>query len=168
MYRTGDYVMKANTGLCRIVDISHPEDMNIDGNKLYYRMVPLSDEKANIYVPVERENLTFRKMLNEDEAWEVIRNIPRMEAVEIANDKQREQEYKKAISSCSPKAWVSIIKTMYVRKQQRNAQGKKSTSMDDRYFKLAEDYLYSELALAIGKDKSEMRQLISDTVNKKQ
>lgn len=167
MYRTGDYVMKANTGLCRIVDISHPEDMNIDGNKLYYRMVPLSDEKANIYVPVEKENLTFRKMLNEDEAWEVIRNIPRMEAVEIVNDKQREQEYKKAISSCSPRAWVSIIKTMYVRKQQRSAQGKKSTSMDDRYFKLAEDYLYSELAHAIGKDKSEMRQLISDTVNKK-
>ena len=165
MYRTGDYVMKANTGLCRIVDISHLEGMDVDGSKLYYRMVPLSDEKANIYVPVDRETSAFRKVLNEEEAWEIIRDIPTTEAVQIDNDKQREQEYKKALSSCSPKAWVSIIKTMYLRRQKRSAQGKKSTSMDERYFKIAEDYLYSELALAIGRDKSEMKQVIAETVN---
>ena len=42
--------------------------------------------------------------------------------------------------------------------------GKKSTVSDERYFRLAENYLYSELALALGKRKEEMRQLISDTI----
>ncbi len=33
-----------------------------------------------------------------------------------------------------------------------------------RYFKLAEDKLYSELAFALGKDKSDMRQLITESM----
>lgn len=164
MYRTGDYVMKANTGLCRIVDISHPEGMGIDRDKIFYRMVPLKDEKANIYVPVDNESLPIRKAMSEEEAWKVIREIPQTEAVQIENDKQREQEYKKAIASGSPRALVSIIKTMYMRKQKQFAQGKKTTAMDERYFKIAEEYLYSELAFAMGKNKSEMQQLIADTI----
>ena len=59
---------------------------------------------------------------------------------------------------------VKIIKTMLLRQQKRTNQGKKSTIMDDRYFKLAEDFLYSELAFAIGKDKKYMCQIISDTI----
>lgn len=38
--------------------------------------------------------------------------------------------------------------------------------MDAHYSKSAEDCLYSELAFAIGKEKSEMRQLIADTIKK--
>ena len=164
VYRIGDYVMKASTGLCRIADILHPEGMGIDSDKIFYRMVPLEDEKANIYVPVDNESLPIRKAMSEEEAWKLIREIPQTEAVQIENEKQREQEYKKAIASGSPRALVSIIKTMYLRKQKRFAQGKKSTAMDERYFKMAEDYLYSELAFAIGKNKSEMQQLIADTI----
>lgn len=39
-------------------------------------------------------------------------------------------------------------------------------AMDAHYSKSAEDCLYSELAFAIGKEKSEMRQLIADTIKK--
>ena len=53
-----------------------------------------------------------------------------------------------------------------LRKKQRSEQGKKSTATDERYFKLAEDHLYSELAFALGKDKNEMRQLICDTIDR--
>ena len=51
-----------------------------------------------------------------------------------------------------------------MRRKQRTEQGKKSTATDERYFKLAEDSLYSELAFALGKEKNEMRQLITDTI----
>ena len=59
MYRNGDYVMKMNTGLCRIVDISCPEGMGIDHGKKYYHMVPLEDVNASIYVPVDREKVSL-------------------------------------------------------------------------------------------------------------
>ena len=55
---------------------------------------------------------------------------------------------------------------MYQRKQKRNAQGKKNTATDERYFKLAEEYLYAELAFALGKNKNEMCKFIQETIEK--
>nr|WP_317365700.1 CarD family transcriptional regulator [uncultured Blautia sp.] len=167
LYQVGDCVVKENTGLCRITDIVHLEGMDVDRNKKYYLLVPHSDDKMKIYVPVDSIASNLRKAIECNEAWSVIENITKIDAVHIENEKQREQKYKEAIKSCDPEQWISIIKTMYFRKQKRNIQGKKNTAMDERYFKLAEKYLYSELAYAIGKDESEMCQLIADTIKKK-
>lgn len=166
MYQVGDCVMKANTGLCRIVDIVHLTGRLVDRNKTYYLLVPFSDDKTKIYVPVDSAASNLRKAINCSEAWDVIESIPKIDAVRIENEKQREQKYKEAIRSCEPEQWISIIKTMYFRNQKRNNQGKKNTAMDEHYFKMVEKYLYSELAYAIGKNESEMCQLIEDTIKK--
>lgn len=167
MYQVGDCVVKANTGLCRITDIVHLNGTGIDKNKKYYLLVPFSDDKMEIYVPVDSIPDNFRKTMDCSEAWNLIENITTIDKVQIENEKQREQKYKEAIRSCEPEQWISIIKTMYFRKQKRNIQGKKNTAMDEHYFKLAEKYLYSELAYAIGRNESEMSQLIADTIRKK-
>ena len=39
--------------------------------------------------------------------------------------------------------------------------------MDEYYFKLAEEYLYSKLVFEIGRNEKEMKQLITDTIKKK-
>lgn len=167
MYQAGDYVVKANTGLCQVQEILHLDGMNIDKNKLYYLLIPLSDEKTKIYVPVESVSGIHRKALDSEEAWELINKISEIDSICIGNEKQREQKYKEAIRSCNPEMWVSIIKTMYQRKQKRNAEGKKGTAMDEHYFKDAEYYLYSELAFAIGRDRNEICSLIAETIKKK-
>lgn len=55
---------------------------------------------------------------------------------------------------------VKIIKNMYLRRQERISSGKKATVLDDRYFKLAEDKLYSELVFATGKDRNQIEKQI--------
>lgn len=50
---------------------------------------------------------------------------------------------------------VKIIKNMYLRRQERISSGKKATVLDDRYFKLAEDKLYSELVFATVKTETD-------------
>ena len=167
MYQIGDCVMKVNTGLCRITDIVHLDGIGADKNKEYYLLIPFSDEKMKIYVPVDTIIGNIRKVISDSEAWDLIEGISKIDAVHIENEKQREQKYKDALRSCEPEQWISIIKTMYFRKQKRNSQGKKNTAMDEHYFKIAEKYLYSELAHAIGKNESEMCQLIADTIKKK-
>ena len=42
--------------------------------------------------------------------------------------------------------------------------GKKSLAVDDRYFKLAEDLLYSELAFAIGCEKDDIPHMIEEKI----
>lgn len=167
MYEIGSYVVKANNGVCRIADILHLDLPNTDKNRLYYLLIPIESKTSKLYVPTDTAEQSLRKALSEEEAWEIIHAIPKTEAAWIANDKLREQAYREALHSCDPTALISIIKNLYLRKQQRSEQGKKSTTTDERYFKLAEDHLYTELAFALGKEKGEMRQLITDTIDQK-
>ena len=53
---------------------------------------------------------------------------------------------------------------MYMRRKDRLEQGKKMTDLDERYFKTAEDNLYSELALSLGMKKDEMVSYITERV----
>ena len=76
----------------------------------------------------------------------------------------REQEYKAAILSGDNKKIVSIIKLIYTRKQERIKQGKKSTVTDDKYFKQAEDVLFSELSFVLDVPKENMMQFIEDMI----
>ena len=167
MYEIGDYVIKANNGVCRVEDTLHPDLPNVDKNRIYYLLVPLDNKNSRLYVPIDTAENSLRRALSEEEAWEVIEKIPEVEAAWIANDKLREQTYKEAIHSCNPTALVSIIKNLYIRKKQRSEQGKKSTATDERYFKLAEDNLYAELAFALGKEKNQMRQIIAETIEQR-
>ena len=165
MYEIGSYVVKANNGVCRIADVLHLDLPGTDKNRLYYLLIPLENKNSKLYVPTDTAEQSLRKALDETKAWEIIRSIPEVEAAWIANDKLREQAYKEALRSCDPTALVSIIKNLYLRKKQRIEQGKKSTATDERYFKLAEDHLYAELAFALGKEKGEMKQIIIDTID---
>ncbi len=168
MFSVGDYVVKANNGVCRIEDILHLDVSNVNRDKLYYLLIPQDDKGAKVYVPVETGSASIREVLSEQSAWEIIEKIPDIDETWIANDKQREQDYKDALKSCDPELLVGMIKNIYLRKQKRLAQGKKSTSVDDRYYRLAEQALYSELAFAIGRQPEEIDQIIRDTIDKRQ
>ncbi len=167
MFEIGDYVINANNGICKIEDKVHLNLPMSDKKKLYYMIVPIKEKSTKLYIPVDSDKQRIRKAMDEEQALEVIDEIPQIEAVWIENDKQREQKYKEAIFSCEPKQLVSILKCMYLRNQQRIAEGKKSTTIDERYYKVAENNLYSELAFAMNKDKDEMQQLITDRIRAK-
>ena len=68
------------------------------------------------------------------------------------------------MKSCECKDWVKIIKTLYLRKKERIAQGKKTTAMDEKYLRMAEENLYTELSLALGVPKEKMEEHIASRV----
>jgi CarD family transcriptional regulator len=166
MYQIGDFVVKANHGVCRIEDVVHLNMSGVDAKKEFYYLVPLEDRGAKIYVSVDKADQDLRYAVSKEEAWELIHRIPEIESAWISNEKLREQEYKAALKSCELEKLVSIIKNMYVRRTARMAEGKRSTAIDERYFRLAENTLYSELAFALGYHKEEMQQLIFDEIEK--
>lgn len=162
MFEIGDYVVNANNGICKITEVV---ELDLSGGKTlkpYYLLVPMEETTAKVFIPVDNANNRIRKVINKEEAIDVIDRIPDIEETCIANEKERESKYKAAIKSCELNELVGIIKNLYHRQQDRLAQGKKSTAVDERYFKLAESHLYSELAFAMGRQKQEMQQLICD------
>lgn len=164
MYNKGDYVVKANTGVCVIADIIIKKLTESSPEKEYYVLIPVDDENARLFIPTNQEPPNIRAMLSEEEAWALIRAIPDIEISWIENDRMRERVYKDAMRSNDPAELVSIIKNMYIRFRERENQGKKATSVDERYFKMAEKLLYTELAKAIGTECDRMQAVIAETI----
>ena len=93
--------------------------------------------------------------------------IDDLDQISISDEKMREAEYKSAVNSKDPRKLIRIIKTMYYRRKARIESGKKSTAVDERYFRIAENRLYEEMALALGKERDEVKEYIRNYIEKK-
>ena len=71
-----------------------------------------------------------------------------------------ENEYKRLLDTRDLNDLVKIIKTTYLRNKERIDNKKKISEKDDNYFNKAEDYLYTELSVALNMKKSEVKKYI--------
>lgn len=164
MFKKGDYIIYGTVGVCEVTDIT---TLNMEGAKkdrLYYVLCPRYDKSSKLFTPVDNEKIVMRPILTKEEACELVDEIPEIEALWTANDKMREEMYKEVIKSGSCRELIKIIKALYLRKKARIEQGKKTTSMDERYLKIAEDNLYSELSVPLGIPRENMVDYISDRI----
>ncbi len=151
MFKAGDLVSKIGDGICRVTQIS---DLAFGGKpkRAYYELEPIAKSGSKIFIPVANSEDRMRAVMNQSQALELIDKIPSLEPVTVDNEKQREHQYQMALQSNRPEQWAQVIKTIYYRREERFAEGKKNTSVDNRYFKIAEDCLYSELSVVLGED----------------
>jgi len=142
------------------MEIGKPPLSGVPADQEYYTLSPYYAEKSVIFTPCDNEKVVMRPIVSRDEADDLIRQIPSIACLGITDEKKREDCYKDIIRSCDPEKFVSIIKTIYQRKQQRIAEGKKVTASDEKYFQMAEDKLYGELAIVLDIDKNKVRDYI--------
>lgn len=164
MFEVGEYVVYGSKGVCQITDITHIDISGADKDRLYYVLAPVGDANAKIYAPTDNQKITMRKVISKEEADKLISELPEIELLWVPDDKQREAKYKEVMRTCDYRAWVSIVKTLYLRKKERTAQGKKITALDERYMKAAENELYSELSLTLGIPKDQMENYIKEKI----
>ena len=110
----------------------------------------------------------MRPVMSREQAESLVDGIPEIEVLWEKNDKERERQYKEAIKSGDPREWIRIIKTSYLRGQKRQAQGKKATTVDERFFHAAEEQLYEELSIALERPKENIREYISERIRVRQ
>lgn len=166
MFEKGELIQYGTNGVCEIVDITTPKISGIPKGKLYYELQPYYKKDGKIFTPIDNKKVLMRKILTKKEAQELIDGIPEIEALYIENDKMREMQYKECIRSGDCREWIRIIKTLYLRKMKRIAQGKHITATDERYLKLAEESLYSELSISLAIPKEGMEKYISNQIEK--
>lgn len=164
MFAVGDYIQYGNSGVCVIKERLEP-GMGLAKEKAYYMLEPIVGG-GTIYTPVDNTKVVMRRILTRDEIKAIVENIEKIPELWIADERGREQSYKKALHSGDCKEWIQIIKTLYMRKQKRVQQGKKMTSTDERYMKTVEERLYSEFAISLGINKEEVKEYIIDHIKK--
>lgn len=167
MFEVGTYVVYGNTGICKIEDVTTLDIPGANKERQYYVMSPLRDQGSRDYLPVDNTKVVLREVIGREDALKLIDSIPDIEELEVDNDKIREEKYKELARRSDCASWISIIKTIYLRKQERIAQGKKVTATDERYYRMAVEHLYSELAFALEKETNEVEQFIIDRIEDK-
>lgn len=168
MFENGDYVVYGRTGICRVVGVTTMDMAGIPKDRLYYILRPEGRSESKIFVPVDNQKLMIRKVISKEEAEALIEEIPKIEILDVVNDKLREGKYKECIQSCDCRALIRIIKTVYLRDKKRMEQGKKSTAVDEYYRRLAEENLYAELSVLLGIPKNRMESYITSKIQEKE
>ena len=164
MFSVNDHVVFGNHGICVIKAIG-PLDLGIaERGRLYYTLEPLYTQKNTIYTPVDSEKNSLRRAITREEALELIDRIPQVETVWVPDEKRREERYREIMRQNDCMGWMQIIKTLYLKRQKRLAEGRKNTARVELYLKLAEDFLYGEFAAALDVEKGEVEDLIGRRV----
>ena len=162
MFQVGDYIVYGSNGICRVEEITHPDIAGIDADKLYYVLVPEKTRDSRLFCPTDNSRVVLRSVISAEEADALMKEVKGIEPLQVESERMRDDSYKKAMKSCDLRQCVQVIKALLIRKQEREAHGKKVTVTDERYMKLAEDGLYSELALVLGKEREEIKEKFLD------
>ncbi|MEY8522530.1 CarD family transcriptional regulator [bacterium 1XD8-76] len=165
MFKVGDYVVYGNSGVCRIEEIGPLSIGSKD--KDYYTLVPVYGRNSRLYTVVDSDKVVIRPIMTKQESDALIEEMESIDILRIGDEKNREEIYKEMMKSCDCKAWVQMIKTLYLRKMDRQAKGKKVTSSDERYLSMAQDNLYGELAFSLQMPKEKVGEFISERISKK-
>lgn len=167
MFKIGDYVICGNKGVCTVENITTLDIAGVDREREYYILKPLYMGGSTVYVPVDSSKDSMRNVLKKEEAQRLIEAIPEIPMLVIANDKLTEQIYKDCMKANSCEELVKVIKTIYLRKQKRIQAGRKVTAVDAKYFHMAEESLYGELAVALDMDRKDVEGYIAEAIDGK-
>jgi len=162
MFEVGEYIIYGNHGVCRVEDIGNIDIPGIDRSKKCYTLQPVFSKASTLYTPVDNDKVLMRRVMTNEEAQELLEKVPDIPLLWIENEKQREEVYKKALKSHDGTNWIKIIKTLYVRRQERLSQGKKLTYTDEKYLNIAKNCLYGELSIALDMEKDKVEDLINE------
>lgn len=161
MFDIGDLVVFGSDGVCQVEAVGPLDIDGVSKEKLYYTLIPVGKVgNGRIFAPVEGKRVVVRRVVSPDEANCLIEEMANIGRLDITDEKKREERYKQVIQHCDLREIVQLIKEIYNRKQMRDAIGKKLTAVDERYFNIAENCLYSELSLPLQMEKTAVREYV--------
>ncbi len=142
MYKVNDYVVYKKD-VCKVKEIKK----NSLNGKDSYVLIPMDDASLTIEVPVDHCLGYLREVLSKEEADSLIRQIGYIKPLENMDEKYLERTYRELLYHGTLEDLIKVIKTAYLRNDDRVKNNKKVSEKDSEYFERAEKYLYNELSI---------------------
>jgi len=159
MYKVGDIVVHKRD-ICKISGIAK----NYRPGEDYYILSPIDDNSLVIHTPILDGRGLIRSIITKEEAERLIKEIPNIATIEFNDDRSLEVKYNALVNSGKNQDLIQIIKTTYLRREEKEIKGKKVNEKDKNYFRLAEKMFYSELSVALNKTYDETKEYIVSKV----
>lgn len=149
MFEIGEKVVYGGDGVFKVESIGPLDISGIPKDKMYYTLKAVAGRESRIFSPVENEGMVIRAVMTKDEALSLIDSIKGAEVFDVPEDKKRENIYKEALRKYDHEELVKVLKTLWLRCMAKLEEGKKVTALDEKYFHIAKERLYGELAVAL-------------------
>ena len=165
MFIKGEYVVSGSKGVCVVEDVTTLNISGVDKEREYYILKPVYMAGSTVYVPVDTAEESMRRVLEREEALQLIHGIREIPLITTVNDKLLEQEYRTCMKANRCEELIKVIKTIYLRKQKRLAAGRKVTAVDTKYFRIAEENLYGELVISLDMSRGDVERYITEVLD---
>ena len=167
MYKKGDYIVYGLNGPCLIKNVTKLAMAGVDDKRKYYVLNPVNAPKSTIYCPIDNEKVPIRDIMSKSEAQKLLREVPKIARVRIDNEKLREEQYKEIIKKGDFKKCVGLLKALHTKRQSRLDEGRKFTTVDEKYLREVEGMLCSEMAIALGEEREKTTKKLWDKIESK-
>lgn len=133
MFNVNDTILYGTHGICKITDITE-QKFNGSTNK-YYILQPLHNASSTIYVPMDNEKLIakMRRILSEEEIYELIKAMPDKNGAWIENKNERNEYFRSILSNGDRAEIIKLIKIIYQHKEELKAIGKSFTLLTNSF-----------------------------------
>ncbi len=160
MYNIGDIVVYRRD-VCKV---TAKKKSDFTG-EMCYVLVPYNsaDNSVTMQVPVSNKAGHLRDLVTKEQIKELIQNTPDIETL-ISKPANMKSQYATLMKGDSLEDLVCIIKTSYLRNDERLKNHKKLASIDAEYLDKAEKLLYSEISVAMNMTYEESKKFFEDAV----
>ncbi|MBQ3538178.1 MAG: CarD family transcriptional regulator [Clostridia bacterium] len=162
----GSYVIYGANGICTVKD-KRKEKLCGTKNE-YYVLSPLGSNNSTIYVPADNSELVARmkSILSRSEIISLIADMGDDEIFWQSDNKLRNEEFGRIIDKGDRKELLKLIKCIYLKKKELNANNKKLWAADEATLKRAEAMINAEFSLVLEIKPEEVPSFIENIIGK--
>ncbi len=164
-YKVGDYLMHETNGVCTVEEVKEMALQGKGSEKLYYILNPVYQTKSQVVTPVESVKSRVRDVKSREEMEKLVDIVQDLDVIEADNDRQRGEVYKERIAMFEPLELARIVKTVYLRRLARIADGKKVMAQDEKMLDIAGKKLFEEMAFSFGEEIENVRTRFLEGLN---
>ena len=161
MFKIHEVVMHNTLGICEIQGIERRSIVGRPASE-YYILHSLYDEDNTACVPVEGCERLMRFPMTKNEIVSLIKEMPNLCCDWIEETRARKDSYTQTIREGDPYKLVAMIRSLYLKDEERKKVGKRINDADARQQAQAVKILHQEFAYGLGIKPSEVNMVVHD------
>lgn len=147
MFNIGDVIIYSVHGISKIDNICEKTFSNV--TRTYYELHPLEQKNLTISTPVDNDKVVMLKIMDQEEAEEILQLFQQKGIDWISNPRERNMEYKKIVKNGNRSEIAGLVNTLMRHKMELNRENKKMYEQDRRILDTTQNILFKELAMTL-------------------
>ena len=147
MFNIGDIIIHSAHGLCEIDDIC--EKTYGGATRSYYVLHPLENPKLIINIPIDSKQVVMQKMMQREEAEEILNCFQQPGIEWIEDNRQRSKQYKSLVNTGDRKEIAKVAITLMRKNHEASENKEKPYEPDRTLLANIKNIMFKELAVSL-------------------